>query len=89
MSGDVDRRGAIPSPFCHGKHAPFFRADFSGFDDEAGHVEVFLDQTHDEGYSMDLEQFILNRNAFSHEELARMVGKLVARSPDGLRILAF
>jgi hypothetical protein len=49
----------------------------------------FLDQTHDEGYSMDLEQFILNRNAFSHEELARMVGKHVARSPDGLRILAF
>ena len=38
---------------------------------------------------MDLEQFILNRNAFSHEELARMVGKHVAWSPDGLRILAF
>jgi hypothetical protein len=38
---------------------------------------------------MDLEQFILNRNAFSHEELARMIGKHVAWSPDGLRILAF
>jgi hypothetical protein len=37
---------------------------------------------------MDLEQFILNRNAFSHEELARMAGKHVAWSPDGLRILA-
>ncbi|MFI5456190.1 MAG: hypothetical protein ACHRXM_12140 [Isosphaerales bacterium] len=38
---------------------------------------------------MDLEQFILNRNAFPPEELARLIGKHVAWSPDGLRILAF
>jgi len=38
---------------------------------------------------MDLEQFILNRNAFPPEERARLVGKHVAWSPDGLRILAF
>lgn len=37
---------------------------------------------------MDLEQFILNRNAFPHAELARMAGKHIAWSPDGLRILA-
>jgi hypothetical protein len=37
---------------------------------------------------LDLEQFILNRNAFPHEELAQMAGKHVAWSPDGLRILA-
>jgi hypothetical protein len=37
---------------------------------------------------MDLEQFILNRNAFPSEELALLVGKHVAWSPDGTRIVA-
>ena len=37
---------------------------------------------------MDLEQFILNRNAFPPEELARLVGKHIAWSPDGMRIVA-
>jgi hypothetical protein len=40
------------------------------------------------GLFMDLEQFILNRNAFRSEELARLVGKHVAWSPDGTRIVA-
>jgi hypothetical protein len=37
---------------------------------------------------MDLEQFIANRNAFASEELAGLVGKHVAWSPDGTRIVA-
>ncbi len=37
---------------------------------------------------MDLEQFILNRNAFPPEELARLIGKHIAWSPDWTRILA-
>ncbi len=37
---------------------------------------------------MDLEQFILNRNLFAPEDLARLVGKHVAWSPDGTQIVA-
>jgi hypothetical protein len=37
---------------------------------------------------MDLEQFMSNRNAFPREELAQFLGKHVAWSEDGSRILA-